>query len=72
MAENKRYKVLKGIDYPPGRRAEPGDVVSDIPAMSIGWLLDQGVIEEYVESPPPTGNVENASGGQANNKTARG
>ncbi|MGA9772362.1 MAG: hypothetical protein WBV94_25235 [Blastocatellia bacterium] len=55
MAENKQYEVLKGIDYPPGRRVEatdPPTVVDDIPAMSIGWLLEQGVIREYVEQAP--------------------
>lgn len=39
------YKVLTGIDYPPNKRAEAGDVVSDIPASSVKWLLDQGIIE---------------------------
>lgn len=39
------YKVLVGIDYPPNKRAETGDVVSDIPAKSVKWLLDQGIIE---------------------------
>lgn len=39
------YKVLTGISYPPNRRAEIGDVVTDIPARSIKWLLESGVIE---------------------------
>ena len=39
------YKVLVGIDYPPNKRAEAGDVVSDIPASSVKWLLDDGIIE---------------------------
>ncbi len=39
------YKVLIGIDYPPNKRAEIGDVVSDIPAKSVKWLLDQGIVE---------------------------
>lgn len=39
------YKVLTGINYPPNKRAEIGDVVSDIPASSVKWLLDQGIIE---------------------------
>lgn len=39
------YKVNKGIDYPPDKRAEAGDVVSDIPSKSVKWLLDSGVIE---------------------------
>ncbi len=39
------YKVNKGIDYPPDKRAEEGDVVSDIPSKSVKWLLESGVIE---------------------------
>lgn len=39
------YRVLVGLDYPPDRRAEPGDVVDDLPGKSIKWLTDQGLIE---------------------------
>lgn len=39
------YRVLVGLSYPPDRRAEPGDVVDDIPSQSIGWLKSQGFIE---------------------------
>lgn len=39
------YKVLVGMDYA-GKRAEPGDVVNDIPQKSISWLLEQGCIEK--------------------------
>lgn len=38
------YKVLSGIDYPPNKRAEIGDEVSDIPSKSIKWLLEIGAI----------------------------
>jgi hypothetical protein len=41
-----RYKVLQGIDYPPNKRAEVGDIVEDIPAQSVKWLLDSGIIED--------------------------
>ena len=41
-----RYRVLQGIDYPPNKRAEVGDVVEDIPAQSVKWLLDSGIIED--------------------------
>lgn len=44
MAKND-YKVLQGIDYPPNKRAEAGQVVSDLPKDSIPWLLESGVIE---------------------------
>ncbi|HSW64403.1 MAG TPA: hypothetical protein VLH56_14010 [Dissulfurispiraceae bacterium] len=40
-----KYRVLAGMDYPPDKRAEPGDIVSDLPAKSVGWLLEQGYIE---------------------------
>ena len=31
------------------RRAEPGDVVTDLPAQSIAWLLEQGHIEPLTD-----------------------
>jgi hypothetical protein len=45
MAKDNEYKVLSGIDYPPSKRAEAGDVVSDLPKDAISWLLASGVIE---------------------------
>lgn len=40
------YKVLVGLDYgKPSKRAEAGDVVSDLPASSVSWLLEQKLIE---------------------------
>lgn len=39
------YRALVGMNYPPDRRVEAGDVVSDIPAKSIKWLREQGLIE---------------------------
>jgi hypothetical protein len=41
-----RYRVLQGIDYPPNKRAEVGAVVEDIPAQSVKWLLESGIIED--------------------------
>lgn len=41
----KSYKVLVGFDYPPEKRAEPGDVIADIPEASVSWMLKQNVIE---------------------------
>jgi hypothetical protein len=43
---NQPYKVNIGINYPPNKRAEAGDVVTDLPAASIKGLLDAGVIEK--------------------------
>lgn len=40
-----KYRVLSGIDYPPNKRAEAGDVVDDLPPKSIKWLLDSNIIE---------------------------
>ena len=41
-----RYRVLQGIDYPPNKRAEVCDIVEDIPAQSVKWLLDSEIIED--------------------------
>ena len=41
-----RYRVLQGIDYPPNKRAEAGKIVEDLPATSVKWLLDSGIIED--------------------------
>jgi len=40
-----RYRVNQGIDYPPNKRAEVGDIVDDLPASAIKWLVADGVIE---------------------------
>lgn len=45
-----KYKVLAGINYPPDNRAEAGDIVADLPAKSIPWLLEQGYIVAVDES----------------------
>jgi len=39
-----KYRVLIGINYPPNRRAEIGDVVDDLPAKSIKWLRESGAV----------------------------
>lgn len=41
-----KYRVLTGIDYPPNKRAEAGQVVEDLPAQAIKWLLESGLIED--------------------------
>lgn len=38
------YLVNIGFDYPPEKRAEPGDIVDDIPQGSLWWMLRDGVI----------------------------
>lgn len=42
--KKKRYRVVRGLNYGT-KRAEPGDVVTDLPSKSIPWLLEQGCIE---------------------------
>ena len=41
-----QYRVLQGIDYPPNKRAEAGQVVSDLPPQAIKWLLESNAIED--------------------------
>lgn len=52
---SKKYLVKNGLDYDVDgepRRAEPDDVVDDLPPKSVSWLLDRGHIEEYAEPEP--------------------
>ena len=39
------YRALAGLDYPPDKRVEVGQVVTDLPSKSIKWLLESGLIE---------------------------
>lgn len=60
-----RYKLNTGLDYPlnpndpPATwemvRHEAGEVVDDIPAISLGWLLDAGQIEVAPDVPSTSG-----------------
>lgn len=45
-----KYRVLVGLDYPPAKRVEAGDIVTDLPAKSISWLRDAGLIEPVEET----------------------
>lgn len=53
MATAKRYQVFVGINYLPNgkgdkeKRAEPGDVVDDLPASVVPHWLKRGVIGEH-------------------------
>lgn len=40
------YRALTGIDYPPNKRAEAGDIIDDLPGKSIKWLTACGAIEK--------------------------
>ena len=44
------YKVLVGLDYG-DKRAEAGDIVSDLPTKSVSWLKEQGMIEDAETAP---------------------
>lgn len=44
-----RYVALVGLSYPPGKRAEPGAIVADLPPESVPWLLEQGYIKAEAE-----------------------
>lgn len=42
------HKVLVGINYTVGgveKRAEPGDLISDLPAEAVAWMTRDGVVE---------------------------
>ena len=53
------YKVLVGLDYgKPSKRAEEGDVVSDLPASSVSWLLEQNLIELADSASPKKAKVK--------------
>lgn len=48
----KSWRVLVGVNYPTKsgeKRAEPGDIVTDLPASSVPWLHEQGCIEPVKE-----------------------
>ena len=57
----RRFRVLKpphrpgGLSYPPHKEAVPGDIVSDLPAISIPWLLRRGYIEPVNDEPEEEG-----------------
>jgi hypothetical protein len=51
---SEKFRALVGLDYPPGKRAEPGDVVGDLPDSSVKWLRKQGLIEPAGAAPSPT------------------
>jgi len=40
-----QYRAIVGIDYPPNKRVEAGETVSDIPEKDATWLLASGFIE---------------------------
>ncbi len=40
-----QYRALVGIDYPPNKRAEADDIISDLPEKDATWLLASGFIE---------------------------
>lgn len=53
-----KYLLNAGLDYPPNRRAEAGDIVEDLPSKSIKWLREQGIIEPFDASAKAAVEVE--------------
>ena len=54
------YRVIVGVDYA-GKRAEPGSIISDVPGRSVGWLLEQGIIEKVDGGKPQSAKREPVS-----------
>lgn len=46
-----QYKILAGINYPPNKRAEIGDIVTDLPGAAIKNLLEIKAIELVGNAP---------------------
>lgn len=46
-----KYRTVVGVEYS-GKRVEAGQVVSDIPEGSVGWLRQAGFIEPVAEPAP--------------------
>lgn len=42
------YRIKIGMDYN-GQRHEAGEIVTDVPLESLGWLLEQHCIEPVLE-----------------------
>jgi hypothetical protein len=40
-----QYRAVVGVDYPPNKRVEAGQLVDDLPEKSAKWLLSAGFIE---------------------------
>jgi hypothetical protein len=53
-----QYQALVGLDYPPAKRVEEGQTVSDLPEQSIKWLKKQGLIQPTDTTPAAGGNAE--------------
>lgn len=49
MPAKPKYRVNVGINYPPNKRAEPGDVISDLPPGAEETLLKLGAIERTAD-----------------------
>ena len=49
--EARQLAVQEAFEHGLLKRAEPGDVVDDLPVQSIPWLLEQGQIREHAEAP---------------------
>ena len=59
---HRAFRALVGINYgPDDKRADPGEVVTDLPSGDVKWMLDQGIIEAVdVPGDRPSGGVVTA------------
>lgn len=57
MTKRGRYEAVRGINYVPDGgtdevRREPGERFDDPPAVSLAWLLAEGVIRDTTDAAP--------------------
>lgn len=45
------YEVVTGLDYPPNKRAEAGEIVDDLPGKSVKWLVETGTVIPITAGP---------------------
>jgi len=71
---NVTYRVTDkagAVSYPPDRRAVAGEVVDDLPADSLRWLVASGYVER-VEPAPKKKAAKKRTGASSGNGSAGG
>jgi hypothetical protein len=64
----KRYRVNAGLEFErKGKpvRYEPGDVADDLPAESLPWLLEQGIVSDHAGDSRATDSAQRATAGSS-------
>lgn len=54
------HRALVGIDYPPNKRVEAGETVTDLPGDAVKWLIADGCIEVAKAGAPASEPIEPA------------